>query len=86
MTKSILNLEGVKLLSRNEQKNVNGGLNTWCARRSSNVIDLRPGNTTAADTAAGYQNSSGCWIYPGMDGSSTPDCPPGTLCYYWQQW
>jgi hypothetical protein len=82
MKNSILNLEGVKVLSKNDQKNINGGFKTWCARRSLNVDDTRPGSTGNADTAAGYQSVSGCWIYPGMSPYSTIDCPPGSICYH----
>lgn len=75
MKKSILNLEGTSILSKEQLKNTNGGLyNTWCRRRSDNVI----GGST---TDWGYQNSNGCWVYLGMCPDSHPSYPPGTSSY-----
>lgn len=76
MLKNIKNLDGVTLLSKKEQKNLNGGLITWCKRRSQNVIDLRDGASSTPDS--GFLNSNGCWVYAGMSWNASPNCPPGS--------
>lgn len=75
MLKSILELNGVDSLSKEQQKSINGGLVTWCRRRSTNVTQ------NGVQQEEGWQNENGCWIYPGMNWNSHPNCPPGSTCH-----
>lgn len=81
MKKSILGLEGVVVLSKTEKKVIKGQMLTWCRRQSTNLIDIRPGAPAHSGMQEGYQNSYGCWIYPGMDPLSHPGCGPSKPTY-----
>lgn len=81
MKKSILNLEGVTILSKTEKKMIVGQMRIWCRRQSTNLIDLRDGATEHTGIQQGYENSYGCWIYPGMDPLSHPGCGPSSPTY-----
>ncbi|TDP57415.1 hypothetical protein BC748_2935 [Flavobacterium dankookense] len=60
MIEKILDLKGIAVLSKEEQKSVNGGFRTWCAKRHGNIVDLRKGGQ---EVEVGWQNEYGCWIY-----------------------
>lgn len=62
MKKSILNLEGVQVLSRNEQKNVNGGL------RACKIVFLKPDGTS-------YTKSGTCDTSTSFSGMLCENCP-----------
>lgn len=79
MKKTILSLEGVVILSRNEQNNVKGQMKWWCGRQSENLTDIRTGIEQPFEP--GYQNAYGCWIYPGMEPLSHPGCGPKNAMY-----
>lgn len=78
MIKSILKLDNIVVLTKEQQRKVVGSLQTWCKRRSLNVEDNRPG---APAPEAGFENEYGCWVYSGMSWNSHPNCPPGSSCY-----
>lgn len=67
MTKSILNLEGVQILSRNEKKNVNGGL--VGGSKSCKIVFRNPDGTT-------YTKSGTCDTHiTGINGLLCEGCP-----------
>lgn len=79
MVKKIFELDNIIILTKEQQKSVNGSLRTWCQPRSLNVEDIRPG---AGAPEIGFQNEYGCWVYSGMPWNAHPGCPPGSSCYY----
>lgn len=78
MKKSILNLEGVQVLSRNEQKDVNGGKGSYCKM----VMYYSNGS---AEVGGGYFESS---TWSGVSSAAGAECAKamaemgGTRCTY----
>ena len=84
MTKSILNLEGVQVLSRNEQKNVNGGKlpggsggGTCAAYWPDSTQQTLNSATYYADNISVNNNT---WVFSGMssaDAQAVASAKPG---------
>ena len=84
MNLDFLNLENVNILSKEEQKNVNGSMKFgWCDKLHSDKFEDRRAGGQPSAGATAFQNSNGCWIYPGMPWDAHPSRPPHNYHKYY---